>query len=110
MELLSILLGPAIGFVELSSMNPFGKQTDAESAAILKDRYNFATTPKSFGEVTVEKGAEFLSGRLGTIAIDKLVLYPNGIVVDTRSSTDDAEKVMQDLIDGARDIGNEIVD
>lgn len=104
MELLSIILARAIYLLEVDSLDPFGKQTDAESAATLKDRYSFARFPESIAEITVEKGAEFSSGRLGGIAIDKLVLYPSGIMVDTRSSTDDAEKVAQDLIDAARDL------
>jgi hypothetical protein len=109
MELISVLLSRAVFLLELDALNPFGRMTPAETMAELSNRYGFAQMPQSIPEITNEKGAECLSGRMGDIAIDKLTLYPNGLVVDTRGSTEDSEKVAQDIIDIAHErLGSKI--
>lgn len=54
-------------------------------------------------EFDFQKGIELASGRMGEVNIERLTFFGNGIVVDTRSSTEDSEKVILDLLDFARD-------
>lgn len=104
MELLSTILARSVFVFELDSLNPFGKYNSNESFAALQERYQFAKIPAGLPEITNDKPAEFFSGRHGNIAIDRLQLYPNGVIVDTRSSTRDAESVAEDLIETARQV------
>ena len=76
--------------------------SSAETMQKLHELYGFAVFPQSLADINLEKGADFESGRLGNIAIDKLTLYQNGIVVDTRSSTEDAEAVCLNVLEEAR--------
>lgn len=103
MELVSVTLSRAIFLFDLDSLNPFGKMSAAEVTAEMIKRYQFAQSPQALPEITMEKGAEFLSGRFGEVVIDKLTMYPNGLVVDTRQSTEESEMVAQDILDAARD-------
>ena len=102
MEVTHIILARSIFLFELASLNPVGRKTAAENNQQLQARYGFAGYPQSLSEITGDKGAEFLSGRMGNIAIDKVTLYHNGIVVDTRSSTEDSEKVAIDILEEAQ--------
>jgi hypothetical protein len=64
----------------------------------LIERYRFAKSPKTYEEWTAQSGAELAAGRLGDIEIIRLTLYAEGIVIDTRSSTDDCERVLEDIL------------
>jgi hypothetical protein len=104
MEVVSILVARAIFMFELDSLNPVGRKTPAENHQLLQTRYGFVNYPKSAADVTADKGAEFFSGRMGDIAIEKVTLFHNGIVVDTRSSTENSESVLLDILDQAQQI------
>jgi|SRR5450432_83266 hypothetical protein len=109
MELLSTLLARSVFIFELDALNPFGKYNASEAFEALQSRYSFAKTPQGVPEITLEKAAEFVSGRLGEIAIDRLQMYPNGILVDTRSSTKDSEFIADDIIQTARELLGSLV-
>lgn len=110
MELLSITLARAALLFEVDSLDPFGKMSAAESVIQIRDRYGFAFTPERSKQTAPDKGAEFSSGRMGETVIDKLTLFSNGIVVDTRSSTDAAEAVAADIMSAAKDLlGSKVV-
>jgi len=104
MELLSVVLARSALLFEVDSLDPFGRLSAVEALAQIKERYGFAIVPQKPGESTTEKGAEFLSGRMGDTVIDRLTLFHNGIVVDTRSSTEESEKIADDFVGKARDI------
>ncbi len=69
----------------------------------LKTRYSFNKVPQTLSEMDFQKGAECIDGRFGNVVIDKVTIYPKGIVVDTRSSTDDAERVLEDILNWTRE-------
>lgn len=102
MELIAISLARFVGFLELQSFDPRGQLTTREALSALNNRYSFGKVPDGPQDFDFQKGVEFLDGRLGSIAIDKLVLYNNGVAIDTRSSTEDSEKVLQDILDEVR--------
>ena len=98
MELISITQARAVALIQVQQWDPFGTALTLESIAKLGSRYIFAKTPTRLEEIDFQKGLELLEGRLGEIRIDRITIYMNGIVIDTRSSTDDSEKVLQDII------------
>lgn len=104
MELLSIVTARSVFLFEVDSLDPFGKRSAAEAVMELRNRYGFASVPESLSNVDNNQGAAFSSGRLGDIVIDKLTLFSNGVVVDTRSSTENAEAIANDLLDISREV------
>ena len=65
---------------------------------MLAERYSFLQSPQSSQELDLQKGIDLAVGKLGDINIDKLSIFANGVVVDTRSSTDDCDRVIEDLL------------
>jgi hypothetical protein len=98
MEFISTVLARSAFLVEIEALDPFGKRTAAEAVAEIKQRYNFAFIPEAGRSIDNDKGLEFSSGRLKDVVIDKLTIFQNGIVVDTRSTTENAESVASDFI------------
>jgi hypothetical protein len=110
MELISIVLARVIGILELEALDPFGKASSLDAILGIGGRLSFHKMPQRFSEIDFQKGVELEAGKLDDINIDKLTLYPNGIVIDTKSSTDDAEMVLVKLLDLAKELfGAQIV-
>lgn len=97
MQLISIGLGRVVQFVDVRTVDPSGKTSTPELFNKIAARYSFVKAPQSFDEMDVEKGVDFSIGKLKEINIDRLSVYQNGVLVDTRSSTDDSEKVLVDI-------------
>lgn len=75
----------------------------------IKDRYQFAVVPRNEDLVPSDppKGAEFKIGKLEidgrTIVINVLTVFSDGLVVDTTTSTDDADLFLSDLTKWAKE-------
>jgi len=102
MDIVAITLARVISLIQVQTFDPFGTATTLEALQKLVARYTFAKFPKTFEELDFQKGIELSDGKLDALVIDKITVYPNGVVVDTRSSTDNSEKVLLDLLDIAR--------
>jgi hypothetical protein len=98
MELISITQARVVALIQVQQWDPLGKALTLEALAKLGNRYIFTKTPTRLEEIDFQKGLELQEGRLGEIRIDRIIIYMNGIVIDTRSSTDDSEKVLEDII------------
>jgi hypothetical protein len=109
MELLAIALARAAAFIEVQTWDPFGKATTLEAVQKLAEQYTFAVIPGKFADIDFQKGIELSGGRFGDIVIDKLSIFINGILIDTRSSTEDAERVLYDLLEIARKVFGAVV-
>ena len=103
MELVSISLARIAVFLELQSLDPHGRQNSPEAAHVLVQRYAFARGPKTIEEMDFQKGVTFSAGRFEGIAIDQIQVFNNGVIIDTRSSTDDCSRVLNDLLAAARE-------
>ena len=104
MELISINLARLVSFLEVQALDPFGRTSELGVFNNVGSRYSFSKVPQTFAEIDLTKGVELIAGKLGDINIDKLAFYPKGIVIDTRSSTDDCLKVLHDLLSQAREL------
>ena len=99
MEIISIALARRVALFEVPSADPTGRTSLPEAVAAVAARYSFGKGPHSLEEMDFSKGIEFTVGKLDTINIDKMTLFGNGVVVDTRSSTKDCTAVVDDLLD-----------
>jgi hypothetical protein len=60
-------------------------------------RYGFQKYPATAEDYNSPNGAVFTLGRMGDIVIENYIVYRQGVVVDTRSSTRDSEAVLDDV-------------
>jgi hypothetical protein len=98
MELISIVLARIVAFLEVRAVDPSGKASPPEIFRQIAAKYAFAKAPQNTTEMDFEKGVEFSTGKFGQINIDRIAIFTNGVVVDTRSSTDDCERVLSNFL------------
>ncbi len=99
MKLAAILLARVAAWVEVEELTPQNQVGRVRLSEGLRERYSFLKAPQTLEEFDVQKdGIQFQSGRHHDIVIERLVFYMKGIVVETRSSTTDCEKVLADLV------------
>ena len=98
MQVSAILLARYLGFVETFDLNPVGKVFFPDLIPALVERYKFQSFPTKFDELDEQKGVEFLEGKWDGVTVDRLTIYRNGIMMDTRSSTADSEKLLEDVL------------
>lgn len=109
MEVMQVLLARAI-----QAVKPLGAAVYLpEIASKLKAKYEFVTAPKEreFEELVssdATKGAEFRHGRLITegraIVVQQLMVFNDGVIVDTTTSTDASDLFLMDLLKWAREL------
>jgi hypothetical protein len=100
MRLLAVRSARSIWLIPQYFLNPKGLFL-RPAALQLKDRYQFLKSPfdnNTIGtqEVKYEQGA-FVGIDGAPIQIESLVLHPNGIVVDTHTSTDAGDAFLTDI-------------
>ena len=100
MKLQSVVIARSIWLFSTSDLNPRGKAL-LPILAPLVQRYNFINFPKTVEQLT---GNEFkfesgqFTGQAGEkIAVD-LAVYNDGLVADTRSSTEDSDFFLHDFM------------
>ncbi len=103
MELISVHLARLVALIDVQALDPTGKMCVPQVYAEFSARYNFFKGPSSIEEMDLAKGIVFSAGHFEDLAIDEITLYPNGIVVDTRSSTDNAARVFDNILSTARE-------
>ena len=103
MELISINQARVVAMVQLQQWDPLGKALTLEVLGKLGDRYSFTKSPTKLEDVDFQKGLELHEGRLADIRIDRIIIFLNGIIIDTRSSTEDSERVLNDMLDLAHE-------
>jgi len=109
MELLSIVQARMVALVQVQQWDPLGKTLTLEALAKIGGRYSFTKNPTKLEEVDFQKGVELQEGRLGDIRIDRIAIFLNGIVIDTRSSTEDSERVLDDILNLANEAFGAII-
>ena len=69
----------------------------------LVDRYNFLKVPQTLEEFDETKGITFRHGKFHSngrdIVIDVFQVFNNGLLVDTREDTEDAERFIDDVVE-----------
>lgn len=102
MKLLAVRLARSIWLVPTYFLNPKGIFMRPLIEA-MKVRYNFLKTPLDYPvPPTPGDGYKFENGgfdtKNGTILIVSMIMHDDGIVVDARSSTDDGDAFLDDLL------------
>jgi hypothetical protein len=106
MELAAILQARAVAFVEPTDLNPRAKVFYPDIVKALLNRYNFQKFPQKFEDLDEAKGVTFGMGRLGESVIDEFIIYPYGLVLDTRVSTQESKRLLEEaILWGSKELG-----
>lgn len=103
MQILNVLGAKAIWLFDIDDLNPRGKDIVSDLFAWIKENYFFEKAPTSVDQLDPEhKSLKFERGRFQVkeeiyIAVD-LEIYKDGFVANSRSSTKDTEKFVEDLL------------
>ncbi len=110
MKLLAVRLARAIWIIPPYFINPMGKFM-CPAIEAMKIRYSFLKTPLD-GPLhpPPTEGTKFetgaFNGKNGVVQIISLTFHNDGLVVDTRSSTEDANAFLEDVINwGSQEYG-----
>lgn len=101
MKLLSIATARFIGAISTMELNPRGLLVYPALIEGLIDKYGFLVSPDEDEVFDEQKGINFEDGAWNNIAIDKVTIFSDGIVVNTRSSTSDAEAIFNEALEWA---------
>ena len=104
MKLLAISLARVTAFTDIYEWNPQNRIPFHEFSKAFVKRYGFLKSPQTLEEYDLQKGTVYGAGQLNTITIDTVTLFMKGIVIDTRSSTDNAEHFLMDLAEWAEEL------
>jgi hypothetical protein len=100
MEILAVVLARVTALTNLPEWDPRGKLHIMDFVKGMVERYGFQKFPKTIEEYQQPStGAVFSLGKMGNIVIENYTVYARGVVIDTRSSTDDSERVLKDVTD-----------
>jgi hypothetical protein len=106
MELASVVLARAMAWVEPIDLNPRGAVFYPDLTEALVARYNFQKFPQKLEDFDESKGVTFGVGRLGDTVIEQLVIYTFGIALDTRISTQESRRLLEEAFDwGRKELG-----
>jgi|SRR5580698_994610 hypothetical protein len=106
MQLLSVPLARVLAYIEGTELNPQGSAFFPEVIERLIERFQFQKYPQSFEETDEQKGVNFFEGRWNGVNVTKLTIFTGAIVVDTGTSTEASEKILEEaLIWGAQELG-----
>ncbi len=101
MKLVSIRVARSIWLVPVNQLNPRGRYLLPAVSGVV-ERYHFAKPPdlKSLTESPVKVAFEagVFAGTNGVPVTVQLTLHDDGLVAETRSSTDDSDAFLEDLL------------
>jgi hypothetical protein len=98
MQLAALTLARYVVFIEPADLNPRGRVHFPDLAAALVDRFGFLKFPQKLEEFDEAKGVLFDSGRAGHITGLRFQIFNNVLVVECASSTEDAEKILEETL------------
>jgi hypothetical protein len=103
MKLASVQLARTLAFVETFDLTPRGSLFYPEVATELVERYHFQKFPQTIEEFDEVKGVTFLEGRIGKTVIEKITIFNTLLVLETRVSTDESQRVILQILEWAKE-------
>jgi hypothetical protein len=98
MQLSAVFLARVLLFVETLDLNPRGTAFYPAIVRAVVERYGFHKFPQKPEEFDEVKGVTFEGGLAEDVTIEKLVIYNNGLQLDTRLSTEVSEAKLVDAL------------
>jgi hypothetical protein len=98
MKVAAINLSRVLAFVELSDLNPRGAVSMTRITPTLVDKASFRLFPTTLEQFDETKGITFEDGIWDGIPVEKMTVYNNGIMMDTRSGTDVSLRLIREIL------------
>ncbi|HKT13416.1 MAG TPA: hypothetical protein VJW77_16475 [Terriglobia bacterium] len=103
MNITAVMLARVLAFIDVFELNPQGAAFYPDLTAGIIERFRFQKYPEKYEDFDESKGVSFLSGTWQGVNVEKLVIYNNGILVDTRVSTSKSEEILDESLSWAAD-------
>lgn len=97
MELSSIILSQAIRLGKVTGIGG-GVIYGLNLSKACEERYGFLQAPRVLADYDLNKGITFLHGYFDKAVIDKLQVFPNGILVEAQVDTDRCDRFLDDVL------------
>jgi len=95
-----------MAWVEPIDLSPRGAVFYPDLTKALVARYNFHRFPQKLEDFDESKGVAFGVGRLRDTVIEQLIIYTYGIVLDTRTSTQESRRLLEEAFEwGRKELG-----
>ncbi len=101
----AVTLARVLAFVETFDLNPQGTVFFPDLVAKLVEKCRFQKYPQTIQDFDEQKGVEFLAGVWDGVNVEKLTVYNNGILLDTRVSTAISEGILAEALAWAKQLG-----
>jgi hypothetical protein len=98
LRLSAVVLARALAFIEPSDLVKKGGIYFPDLVREVAKYYRFQKSPETFEEHDLTKGVVFLEGRSGKRTISKFAIWPNILVLETRTSTDDSKAILDEFL------------
>jgi hypothetical protein len=98
LRLTAIILARVLAFIEPSDLVSKSGIYFPDLVREIAKYYRFQKSPQTFEEHDMAKGVEFIEGQSGKRGITKFVIWPNIMVLETRSSTDDSKALLEEIL------------
>jgi hypothetical protein len=104
MKLASILLARTLAFVETFDLAPDGKVFYPDLVKAVVHRYKFQKFPQAIEDLDEKKGIVFEQGlAAGNVVIQKFTIFNTLLVLETRASTADSQRIILEMLEWGRD-------
>lgn len=98
MQLAAVLLARVLLFVESFDLNPRGEAYYPDIVRGIVEKCGFQKFPQKLEEFDEVKGVEFVGGRWGDVTIETMKIFTNGLMLDTRVSTAESDRVLAEAL------------
>lgn len=104
MQLSAVHLARVLFFLEVAELNPRGFAYYPAIVSALVKQFGFAKFPDKPEDFDESKGIFFEGGYFADTTLDRLVIYENGLQLDTRRNTEHSEKILLSALTWAKEI------
>jgi hypothetical protein len=94
----AIILARVLAFVEIADLISGGSMSMPEAVQKLAERYSFQKFPRTFEELDISKGIEFLEGKSAEHPIRKFVIWDSLLVLETRINTNVSKAILEGIL------------
>lgn len=101
MKLSAILMSRVLAFVDTADLRPTSGLHAPDFVEEVAKQFHFQKYPQTLEEFDIQKGMEFLNGKIGKRAITKLALWPNIVVIEGRRNSTDCQTMLGEILEWA---------
>lgn len=98
MKVSAVVLARVLAFIDAADLIPKGGASLHDLTTEVGKYFRFQKSPRTFEDLDLSKGIEFIDGRFGKRSIGKFVIWPSILVLETQVSTDAGKELIGDIL------------